>query len=133
MASELRVNTLKDASGNNSIATSFVASGSAKAWLNCNSSSLTDPASMTGVRDSFNITSMFDNGTGNHDATFTSAMSDADYSVGGTCAHDAPISANRDSNFQCVAESASQININIFSSAQQDRDNVYAQTFGDLA
>ena len=31
MASELRVNTLKDASGNNSIATSFVASGSAKA------------------------------------------------------------------------------------------------------
>ena len=31
MASELRVNTLKDASGNNSIATSFVANGSAKA------------------------------------------------------------------------------------------------------
>ena len=30
MASELRVNTLKDASGNNSIATSFVAGGSAK-------------------------------------------------------------------------------------------------------
>ena len=27
MASELRVNTLKDASGNNSIATSFVAGG----------------------------------------------------------------------------------------------------------
>ena len=33
MASELRVNTLKDASGNNSIATSFVANGSAKAWV----------------------------------------------------------------------------------------------------
>jgi hypothetical protein len=33
MASELRVNTLKDASGNNSIATSFVAGGSAKAWV----------------------------------------------------------------------------------------------------
>ena len=32
MASELRVNTLKDAAGNNSIATSFVAGGSAKAW-----------------------------------------------------------------------------------------------------
>ena len=36
MASELRVNTLKDASGNNSIATSFVAQGSAKAWVNFN-------------------------------------------------------------------------------------------------
>ena len=34
MASELRVNTLKDANGNNSVATSFVAGGSAKAWIN---------------------------------------------------------------------------------------------------
>ena len=33
MASELRVNTLKDASGNNSVATSTVARGSAKAWV----------------------------------------------------------------------------------------------------
>ena len=32
MASELRVNTLKDAAGNNSIATSFVAGGSAGHW-----------------------------------------------------------------------------------------------------
>ena len=36
MASELRVNTLKDAAGNNSVATSVVASGSAKAWVNFN-------------------------------------------------------------------------------------------------
>ena len=34
MASELRVNTLKDASGNNSIATSFVAGGSARCGNN---------------------------------------------------------------------------------------------------
>ena len=34
MASELRVNTLKDASGNNSIATSVVFNGTAKAWGN---------------------------------------------------------------------------------------------------
>ena len=33
MASILRVNTLTDASSNNSIATSFVAGGSAKAWI----------------------------------------------------------------------------------------------------
>ena len=32
MASELRVNTLKDASGNNSIATSVVHNGVAKCW-----------------------------------------------------------------------------------------------------
>ena len=39
MASELRVNTLKDASGNNSIATSVVHSGSAKVWINFNGNS----------------------------------------------------------------------------------------------
>ena len=40
MASELRVNTLKDASGNNSIATSFVANGSVKMGLPCNQTNL---------------------------------------------------------------------------------------------
>ena len=39
MASELRVNTLKDASGNNSVATSTVAEGTAKAWTNLNMAS----------------------------------------------------------------------------------------------
>ena len=34
MASELRVNTLKDASGNNSVATSVVFAWCAKAWVN---------------------------------------------------------------------------------------------------
>ena len=33
MASELRVNTLKDASGNNSVGMSYVAEGSAKQWV----------------------------------------------------------------------------------------------------
>ena len=34
MASELRVNTLKDASGNNSVATSIIAEGTVKTWVN---------------------------------------------------------------------------------------------------
>ena len=54
MASELRVNTLKDASGNNSIATSFVASGSAKAWSHLNGTGT--PA----FDDSFNHASITD-------------------------------------------------------------------------
>jgi len=74
MASELRVNTLKDADGNNSIATSFVAGGSAKAWQNLNGSSF-------GLRDSFNTASSTDNGTGDYSHTMTSAMSDANYVV----------------------------------------------------
>jgi len=127
MASILRVNTITDASSNNSVATSVLFNGSSKAWINLNGTGT------IATRDTFNIASTVDNGTGNYDAVFTSNMSNANYSVTGTCAHDAPISANRDSIFQGVAESASQINLNAFSSSQQDRAHFYGQVFGDLA
>ena len=58
MASELRVNTLKDASGNNSIATSFVAGGSAKAYIRFNAG--------TSINGSFNVASLTDDGTGDY-------------------------------------------------------------------
>ena len=58
MASELRVNTLKDASGNNSVGMSTVAEGSCKAWL-----AATDAAVLY---DSFNISSSTDEGTGDY-------------------------------------------------------------------
>ena len=59
MASELRVNTLKDASGNNSVGMSTVAEGTAKAWATFNADGT--PA----FRDSFNSSTLTDNGTGN--------------------------------------------------------------------
>jgi hypothetical protein len=75
MASELRVNTLKDAAGNNSIATSVVASGSAKAWVNFNGTST------VAIRASNNVSSITDNGSGDYTANFTSAITDANYAV----------------------------------------------------
>jgi len=71
MASELRVNTLKDAAGNNSIATSFVANGSAKAWAKCTNAA--------GLDDSFNISGGTDNGTGDYTYAFTSGMATTNY------------------------------------------------------
>ena len=76
MASELRVNTLKDASGNNSIATSFVAAGGARAYATVNAYQTT-----TGTTSSFNISSTTDDGTGLWDNAYTSNMSAAPYSV----------------------------------------------------
>ena len=75
MASELRVNTLKDASGNNSIATSFVANGSAKVWSNLNGTGT------IALRDSFNVGSATDQGTGDYTINFTNNMNNDDYSV----------------------------------------------------
>ena len=75
MASEHRVNTLKDASGNNSIATSVVANGSAKAWINFNQTST------QAIRDSYNISSITDAATGQTSPiAFTNSMSDANFS-----------------------------------------------------
>ena len=87
MASELRVNTLKDASGNNSIATSFVAGGSAKAWLNLDGSATFD-VSDTEINDSFNVGSTVDNGTGDYTVTFSNALSNANYSSTMSCGQD---------------------------------------------
>jgi hypothetical protein len=81
MASELRVNTLKDASGNNSIGLSYVAEGSAKAWVMFVGASLTSDADLAGVSDSFNLSSVVDNGTGDHTFTVTNGFSTVNYST----------------------------------------------------
>ena len=75
MASELRVNTLKDASGNNSVATSTVASGSAKAWC------LFEGDGTAAITDSFNFGSITDNGTGDYSFAITNNMSNGNYCV----------------------------------------------------
>jgi len=71
MASELRVNTLKDASGNNSVAMSTVADGSAKLWCNW--------AGSATVNNSFNTASITDNGTGNFSVNTTNAFANVNY------------------------------------------------------
>jgi hypothetical protein len=78
MASELRVDTLKDASGNNSVGTSFIARGSAKAWVNLDGTATFNEADDE-VNDSFNLSSALDIGTGNHKITYSSAMSSVNY------------------------------------------------------
>ena len=78
MASILRVNTLTDASSNNSIATSFVAGGSAKAWALLDLDNST-PANF----DSLNLGSVTDNGTADMTQNFTSNMGSVNYAHAG--------------------------------------------------
>lgn len=74
MASELRVNTLKDASGNNSIGMSYVAEGTAKSWTTHQHGDTVD--------DSFNQSSLGDSGTGLFICNFSSNMNSTKYIVG---------------------------------------------------
>ena len=79
MASELRVNTLKDASGNNSVATSVVFNGSAKAWVNFNGTGT--PA----ISDSTNVSSITDTATGQQTFGFSNAMGNVNYAPTACC------------------------------------------------
>ena len=76
MASELRVDTLKDSSGNNSVGMAYVAEGSAKAWVNYVGSSGSS-------NQSFNIASTTDVATGKTQPNYTNNFNADNYTV--TC------------------------------------------------
>ena len=138
MASELRVDTLKDASGNNSIGVSYVANGSAKAWIRYNGTSVTANPDLAGVGDSFNYTSVVDGGTGTYTFTFTNNMSSVNWSGSALGKHDDNSTNNADnrqsilmyaitaSNFITLASETSAATLN-------DSALGHNQVFGDLA
>ena len=74
MASILRVNTLTDASSNNSTAMSTINQGTAKAWVHV-------PPDGASISDSFNVSSHDDDGTGDGGVNISSSMSNNDYAI----------------------------------------------------
>ena len=73
MASILRVNTLTDASSGNSTDMSTINQGTAKAWVNFNGTGT------IAARDSFNVGSLTDNGTGDYSCNFSNGMNNTNY------------------------------------------------------
>jgi len=63
--------------GSVSVPTATVVNGSAKAWVNFNGTGT------VAIRDSFNVASITDNGTGDYTVNFTAAMGNANYSFTG--------------------------------------------------
>jgi hypothetical protein len=61
--------------GTLSIPTTYVTNGSAKAWVNFNGTGT------IATRDSFNVASLTDNGTGDYTVNFSSAMNNTDFAV----------------------------------------------------
>ena len=72
MAGKIVADTLEHSTAG-SIATNYVVKGSAKAWLNINQTST------QAIRDSFNISSISDSGTGRTLITVSNAFSNNDY------------------------------------------------------
>ena len=130
MASELRVNTLKDASGNNSIATSFVAQGSAKSWLSLDGTATFD-SSDTEIRDSFNVDSTVDNGTGDYTLSYTSSMNNANYSA--VCFAGVKNVLTAQERLHTISASSYRVEMNEDNSSVGDSSHVMVAIHGDLA
>jgi hypothetical protein len=71
MASILRVNTLTDASSNNSVTLATVSEGTVKAWTSLQSQGTFS------THDSFNQSSATDNSSGDHTTSYTNSFSSA--------------------------------------------------------
>ena len=69
--STLKLDTIASRDGTESTDVTNVINGSAKAWVNFNGTGT------VAIRDSFNVSSITDNSTGNYTVTFTNALSNA--------------------------------------------------------
>lgn len=79
--STLKVTTIQDTAGSHTSTSSDIFDGRAKAWINFNGAAATSPFTIAngGIRDAFNVTSVTDNGTGDHTINFTTAFADTNY------------------------------------------------------
>jgi hypothetical protein len=71
--STLKTSNIQDTSGNNNSTPEEIGKGRAKAWINLNGDNTPT------ARESYNISSITDNATGNYTFNFTNAMSSANF------------------------------------------------------
>jgi len=120
--STLEVSNLND--GTTTVATTFVTNGSAKCWVNFNGSGT------IATRDSLNVASLTDNGTGDYYVNLTNAMGNAGYSctTGGRVS--GGISCNDGGD-----QTASRLALGALDSggSRDDADQICSEADGDLA
>ena len=116
-----------------SLATNFVVEGSAKVWLNLNGTGT------IATRDSFNVSGVVDNGTGNYTTSFTTSFSNANYSHSHTnITNDGQFGFTTDTSFAQATGSILQRNgywsgVSGENGSSGDSLHFYIQEHGDLA
>lgn len=124
--STLEVSNLND--GTTTVPTTYITNGSAKAWVNFNGTGT------IAARDSFNVASLTDSGTGNYGVNYTSSMTSVNHAVCGNIPY-ATWGASTDADFYGSSSSSSQMSISVIVpfSAYYDGSFIYATAHGDLA
>ena len=129
MASELRVTTIANNAGTESVGSTYVINGSAKHFSRINMSA-------GSITKSLNLSSITDYGTGAFDLSYTNNFSDANYSLSGN--HNS-VSSNSSSTVfghdNSGLMSTSQVNVCCFNgqSGRTDATECSSQIWGDLA
>ena len=134
--STILVNTLTGTSTAGSIAvtgegnstTTNLQQGLAKAWGNL------DGTGTIAIRDSLNISSADDNGTGNYDFNYSNNMGNDDYASNESVSETSGFEGNFNRYPAIDGVSTSNIRFGAtFSSSNQDVDELYVTIHGDLA
>ena len=139
MASELKVDKITgvttagsiDVTGEGGSTTTNLQQGLTKVWINFNDGSEADT-----VRDSFNVTTLTDRGTGLWTLTVTNNFVNIYYEGSGSAADAWPDADARNRMVLNGPNSTSEIYINVFDtsgSVEDDPDYVGASNHGDLA
>ena len=127
MASILRVDTLTDASSNNSTAMSTINQGTAKAYVNINGTGT------IAIRLSSNSASIVDNGVGNYTVNFTNDMSNAEYGANVTGATGDTASVAIGGRYTTSTASACNFSNAVGGSGAVDVSYTHVSINGDLA
>ena len=127
MAGKIVADTLEHSTAG-SLDTQYVVNGSAKSWMNLNGTGT------IATRDTLNISSVTDNGTGIYTANLSSSMSDANYSIGFTQGGANSVDIVKVYNASTV-QTASLFKLLSLTSgfAPVDSNYLYTSVHGDLA
>jgi len=132
--STLKVNTLQDASGGNSSTAEQIAQGRAKQWLNFDGYN-------NSIRDSFGVSSVTDEGTGQYRINFSTAYANTNYSWSGTASTATStrntgrvvcqFATNQTTSNNLLKTDSCSVKSMQISNAINDTDFLYFQAYGD--
>ena len=139
--STLKTSNIQDTSGNNNSTPEEIGKGRAKAWVNFDGTFATSPYTTAngGIRDSYNVDSVTDNGTGLYVVNFTSgALANANYIAAVSVSWQGATSRNvvntNSTNSGIITQSASSLPIevtNYSNGVGYNADYVHLVVFGD--
>jgi len=131
MASIISVDTLQDSAGSNEITTANVKTAfddRVKAWVNL------DGTGTATLRESLNITSVTDDGTGRYDFAITNAMSNTNYAINASGRqNESPAFSGMAFGIDTESASLAHVSCRNTSGSLTDQEILCCSLFGDLA